>query len=59
MKNPVEIIHEYANNAVVSRHRTVETAQKKLDRMARAFRRAYPSTFPTRAIFPYAIKENS
>lgn len=53
------ITHEYSGStpSVVTTHRTLEAAQAKLDKSRRAFRRANPSTFPTRAIFPLALRE--
>ena len=53
------ISHDYAgsNPKPTSRHTSLETAERKLDKMRRSFRRAHKSTFPTRAIFPFSIKE--
>lgn len=55
------ITHDYAGPqpVTVSRHLSERTAQATLARMLRSFRRAYPSMFPTRAIFPYSLRTNT
>lgn len=52
-----QIIHRYANDSVVSRHRSQNTAEKALDRLLRLFRRSNPASGNTRPIFPYSIRE--
>jgi hypothetical protein len=53
------ITHEYVGTQPIvnSRHKTLEAAQAKYGRSLRSFRRANSSTFPSRAIFPHAIRE--
>ncbi len=52
------ITHDHAGPqpVTVSRHRSEGAALRKLERSKRAFRRAYPSSFPTRAIFPLSVR---
>ena len=53
------ITHEYSGTtpSIVSTHRTLAGAQARINRRKSSFRVAYPSTFPTRAIFPLALRE--
>jgi hypothetical protein len=52
------ITHEYSGTtpSIVSTHRTLSGAQARYSRRLASFRTAYPSTFPTRAIFPLALR---
>ena len=53
------ITHEYSGTtpSIVSTHRTLAGAQARINSRKASFRVAYPSTFPTRAIFPLTLRE--
>jgi hypothetical protein len=57
-KNGYCITHEYSGTtpSIVSTHLTLAGAQARIERRRRSFRAANPSTFPTRAIFPLAVR---